>query len=87
METPKNIDIYNEFKEKGNKAADDVATLAIRADFLLEQVLEGTDSSNKRVKNAAAKALRIISETKPVKLYPKFSFFAGLLKVDSIEVR
>jgi hypothetical protein len=46
---------------------------------LLNQVVEGTMASNKRIKNAAAKSLRIVSEIEPVMLYPRLSFFIKLI--------
>ncbi len=74
--------ILEELEEKGNKGADDVALLAVKDEILLEQVFEGANSSNKRVKNAAAKALKLISETEPAKLYRRFSFFVDLIERD-----
>lgn len=76
----KNIDVYNELKEKGNKAAENIAILTLKDISLLQHVLDGATSSNKRVKNAAAKTLKIISAKEPQMLYPKFDFFVDLIK-------
>jgi hypothetical protein len=46
---------------------------------LLETVLQGLSSETARVKYACAKALRILSETHPEMLYPRFDFFVRLL--------
>lgn len=73
------INVYNELSEKGNKRADRIAALAIEDDMLLERVLEAAASQTKRVKNSAAKALKIISATSPATLYPSIDFFAELL--------
>jgi hypothetical protein len=72
-------DIISILKVKGNKAAGEAAKFAMNDGVLLQQLFEGAGSSNKRVKNAAAKALRIISETEPAKLYSKFDFFFKLM--------
>jgi hypothetical protein len=71
----KPIAIFDELKEKGNKAADDIAKMVIENRSLLNQVVEGAMASNKKVKNAAAKTLRIVGEIDPGMLYPRLSFF------------
>ncbi|MFQ5583210.1 MAG: hypothetical protein ACE5GL_02090 [Calditrichia bacterium] len=71
--------IQEELQEKGNKAADEVAKRAAIDDGVLQQLLEGVSSASKRVKNAAAKALRIVSESNPQKLYSRLNFFVGLM--------
>lgn len=73
------MNIQDTYKEKGNKAADEIAQLAIKDDFVLQQVLEAAVSSNKRIKNAGSKTLKIISEIDPIKLYSEFNFFKNLL--------
>jgi hypothetical protein len=78
----KPIVIFEEFKEKGNKAADDVAKTVIENRSLLNQVFEGVMSTNKRVKNAAAKTLKIVSEIDPSMLYPRLSFFVKMIDGD-----
>ena len=73
------IDILKEFIERGNKAADEVAQLAVRNSSVLKSVFEGVSSTNKRVKNAAGKTLQIIGEIAPKKLYSKFHFILDLV--------
>lgn len=73
------INIQEELRERGNKAADEAAKRAVADDEVLQQLFEGVSSSSKRVKNAAAKALRIVSESNPEKLYSQFDFFTGLM--------
>lgn len=51
MGTP--TEIHAALKEKGTKAADGIAKRVERDRSLLKQVVEGTRSSDKRVKNAA----------------------------------
>ena len=86
-------DVQSIFNKEGNKAAESVAELAVKNKSVLKQVLGGTTSENKRIKNAAAKCLREISRTNPKKLYPEFDFFVKLidgndtiLKWNAIEV-
>lgn len=73
------IDILEEFKERGNRAADDVAQLAIKNYSVLKKVFEGAASPNKRTKNAAGKTLQIISEIAPQKLYARFNHILKLI--------
>ncbi len=75
----KPIDIL---KKEGNKAATKVALMAISDNDILSQVIQGSVSSNKRIKNAAIKSLRIISEINPLKLYSRFDFFIDLINGD-----
>ena len=62
-----------ELEEKGNKAADEIADLAIRQNAVLEEVLRGVTSPNKRVKSAKRfihkKNLRVSSQS-PCQPYP-----------------
>ena len=81
------ISIHEELEEKGNKAADDIARWAIKDGTLLEDLFDAANSSNKKIKNAAAKALKLISETEPVKLCPSFGFFADLIERDDTILR
>lgn len=74
-----NSNILKEFKERGNKAADDVAQMAIEDSSALKEVIGGTASINKRIKNAAGKTLQIISVIAPKKLYSKFHFILDLM--------
>jgi len=66
-------------EEKGNKAAEEVAGLAVDRYEVLEEVLRTVTSPAKKVKNAAAKALKLVSEMDPPRLYPRFEFFVGLV--------
>jgi hypothetical protein len=69
-------------KKEGNKAATEVALMAISDNNILSQVIQGSVSSNKRIKNAAIKSLRTISEISPQKLYSRFDFFIDLINGD-----
>ena len=73
---------FNIFNEEGNKASEKVAELAIKNKSVLKQVLEGTKSENKRIKNASAKCLREISRQNPKKLYQGFKFIEKLIDGD-----
>lgn len=75
----KPIDIQRELKKKGNNGAEAAAKLAVADPSSLRQVIDGIASADKRIKNAAAKTLRIISATDPAKLYPHFDLFAKLM--------
>ncbi|UCE20445.1 MAG: hypothetical protein JSV84_08955 [Gemmatimonadota bacterium] len=74
------IDIFEEFKERGNRAVDDVAQLAIKNIAVLKKVFEGAGSPSKRIKNAAGKTLQIISEIAPQKLYLRFNYIVNLIE-------
>lgn len=87
------VSVFNIFLKDGNRAAAKIARLAVKYNNVLNQVLEGAVSGNKRVKNASAKCLREISRIQPEKLYPTFDFFVELiggkdtiLKWNAIEV-
>jgi hypothetical protein len=45
----------------------------------LEEVLGGLDEPTARIRFSCAKALRLLSETRPDLLYPEFDFFVRLL--------
>ena len=79
VQTP---NILKTLQDQGNKAADGIAQKVIRKKALLPQVFKGVSSDNKRLKNAAAKTAKIISDHQPDMLYPHFDFFAALLAKD-----
>src|SRR5208282_1280128 len=56
-----------------------LARRAIKNPQLLEKVMEGLGTETARVKFGCAKALRVLSETRPELLYPRFDFFVRLL--------
>lgn len=56
-----------------------LARKAIRYPRLFSAIAEGLNADNPRIKYGCAKALRIISEQRPDRLYPHFDFFARLL--------
>lgn len=76
------VSVFNIFLKDGNKAAEKVAEIAVKNNTALKQVIEGTASGNKRVKNASAKCLREISRIQPEKLYQSFNFFVELIDGD-----
>jgi hypothetical protein len=76
------VNVSNIFIKDGNKAAENIAGLAVKNKSILKQVLVGALSENKRVKNASAKCLREVSRIKPEKLYPSFDFFIKFIDGD-----
>ncbi len=76
------VSIHETFLEKGNKAAEPIAQQIIEDKKLLPQLYDDVNGSNKRVKNAAAKTLQILSKQNPKLLYPRFAFFVQLIHGD-----
>ncbi len=74
--------IYSDFEERGNKAADDVAGHAVKNKQARKWVLEYVFDKKKRVKNAAGKTLRTMSELDPGVLFPYFDVFVDLYDWD-----
>ena len=74
--------IHNAFHDQGNKAAARVAGMVIKNKVLLPQVLKGIESENKRIKNAAAKTAKLLSDQKPEILYADIDFFIDRLRTD-----
>jgi hypothetical protein len=56
-----------------------LARRVIKNPELLEKVMEGLGTETARIKFGCAKALRVLSETRPDLLYPQFDFFVRLL--------
>jgi len=56
-----------------------LARKAIKDPRLIPAIAEGLKADRPRVKYGCAKALRLISEQRPERLYPHFDFFVGLL--------
>jgi hypothetical protein len=56
-----------------------LALKAIRQPRLLPAIIDGLQAEKARVKYGCAKALRLISEQRPDRLYPFFDFFVQLL--------
>jgi len=56
-----------------------LARMVIKNPRLLEKVMAGLGSETTRIKLGCAKALRVLSETRPGLLYPHFDFFVHLL--------
>ena len=50
---------------------------------LLSGLYDGLDAKEARIKYGCAKILRIVSDTRPELLYPRFDFFADLLDSDN----
>ena len=57
----------------------ELARRVIKNPRLLKKVMDGLGAETARVKFGCAKALRVISETRPDLLYPRFDFFVRLL--------
>lgn len=72
--------VMGQLHKEGNKGAQRIADLASKDDATLKAVFQAASSADKRVKNAAAKVLQLMSAESPVRLYPRFDFFAGLLE-------
>jgi hypothetical protein len=60
-----------------------LARRAIQNSDWLETLIQGLESDTARTKYGCAKALRIISETRPEVIYPHFDFFVRLLSGDN----
>ncbi|HJN53398.1 MAG: hypothetical protein QGI68_13690 [Pseudomonadales bacterium] len=60
-------------QKDGNKASEHVARYVVDHADSLEELLQGMSSDVKRVKNAAAKAIRFVSEEAPELLIPHFA--------------
>jgi hypothetical protein len=56
-----------------------LARRVIKNPRLLEKVMEGLDTETALVRFGCAKALRVLSETRPDLLYPRYDFFVRLL--------
>src|SRR5512136_2927782 len=56
-----------------------LASKAITDPHLLPKVFDGLNADKPRVKYGCAKALRLISEQRPERLYPHWDFFVRLL--------
>ncbi len=76
---PAVVDVADEFRKRGNKAAPEVAVAAVKDGATLDRVFAGVASREKKVKNAAALALRIISETHPECITPRIGVISELL--------
>ena len=70
------------FQDKGNQAAEQIARQVIEDRKLLAQLYDGVTGPNKRIKNAAAKTLQILSARNPKLLYAKLDFFLQLIDGD-----
>ncbi len=77
--TPAAVDVIAEFREHGNKAAERVADAAAEDDAALESVLSALASREKKVKNAAASALRFLGEKHAERVRGRTDLLAGLL--------
>lgn len=64
------MNIRAELEEKGNKGAEELAEFVKRSPNNLPELVDEMFSHDKRVKNGAAKALRLISEENPEFLLP-----------------
>jgi len=76
------LSIHEVFRDKGNKAAEQIAQQVIEDKKLITQLYDGVTGTDKRVKNAAAKTMQILSARKPKLLYPRFAFFVQLIHGD-----
>jgi len=75
------VDVLEKLLEKEVKV-EDVAKDAMKDPSLLPEIFSGLSSANARIRYGCAKILRIISEEKPEKLYPRIDFFVELLDSD-----
>jgi len=76
------LSIHEVFLDKGNKAAEQVARQVMENKKLLPHLYDGVTGSHKRIKNAAAKTLQILSVRVPKRLYPQLDFFLQLIDGD-----
>jgi hypothetical protein len=75
-------DVLGVLRRNGNRAAEKIAARAIRDDALLDVLFQAVTSADKRIKNASAKALQLISEKDAGKLWRGFDLFDRLLNAD-----
>ena len=64
--------VRNVLKAQGNAAALEIAERVLNDRSLLGEVVRSAESPTKRLKNAAAKTLKIVSEREPAVLYARF---------------
>lgn len=76
------LSIHEVFLDKGNKAAEQVARQVMENKKLLPHLYVGVTGSHKRIKNAAAKTLQILSARNPKLLYAQLDFFLQLIDGD-----
>ncbi len=76
------VDVHQAFSEQGNRAAEEIAARAVRDPRTLDELFEAASSPAKKVKNAAGKALRIVSEVDAASLYPRLGRFVALMDGD-----
>ena len=60
-----------------------IAERVIAAPGLLSDICEGLGAKEARIKYSCAKVLRMVSDSKPELLYPRFDFFVELLDSDN----
>jgi|TARA_B100000315_G_scaffold247101_1_gene275349 hypothetical protein len=73
------MDITAALQTDGNKASEKVAGYVVHHADSLEELLRDMSSDIKRIKNAAAKAMRFVSERAPELLIPHFASFRELM--------
>jgi len=78
-ETTPAADVLEELHRNGNKASERMAARAMQEDVVLNMLFQGVSSADKRIKNASAKALQLISEKDAAKLCREFELFDRLL--------
>ena len=83
----KPIDVEDLLREKGNKAAEELATRAATDQRALAEVMTLATSPVKRVKNGAAKTLKILSQDRPDLLVPRLRDFIRLMDFNDTIVR
>lgn len=81
------MDVQDLLKEKGNKAAEELAARATVDRRLLADVMTCASSPVKRVKNGAAKTLKILSEDRPDLLVSRLQDFIRLMETNDTIVR
>ncbi len=73
------MDIFNELKSGGNSSSQRVAEFVAGDPAKIRELVSAMGSDVKRVKNAAAKAVRMVSKDQPQELLPHFDTFRTML--------
>jgi hypothetical protein len=81
------MDVERLLRDKGNKAAEELVSRAADDQRVLAEVVTHATSSVKRVKNGAAKTLKILSEVRPDLLVSRLQDFIQLMDAEDTIVR
>ncbi len=75
--------IWLSFLEDKNAKPEAVAELALKDEKVLQELLDGVLSKEDALRYGSFKALNVLSEKHPERLYGKWDFFADLMRSDN----